>query len=45
MINVVDGSVLERNLFFTIQLMEIPAIICLNQMDEARKKGVTIDAR
>lgn len=44
-INVVDGSVLERNLFFTIQLMEIPAIICLNQMDEARKKGVTIDAR
>ena len=44
-INVVDASVLERNLFLTIQLMEmeIPLVICLNQMDEAKKKGLTID--
>ena len=46
-INVVDASVLERNLFLTIQLieMEIPLVICLNQMDEAKKKGITIDTQ
>jgi ferrous iron transport protein B len=44
-INVVDASVLERNLFFTIQLMEmeVPLVICLNQMDMAKKKGIDID--
>jgi len=44
-INVVDASVLERNLFFTLQLMELetPMIIALNQMDIARKKGIEID--
>jgi ferrous iron transport protein B len=43
-INVVDASVLERNLFFTLQLMELetPMIIALNQMDIARKKGIEI---
>ena len=46
-INVVDASVLERNLFLTIQLMEmeIPLVICLNQMDEAKKKGIAIDTQ
>lgn len=46
-INVIDASVLERNLFFTIQLMEMeaPLVICLNQMDSAKKKGITIDAK
>ncbi|MCS7125581.1 MAG: ferrous iron transport protein B [Aigarchaeota archaeon] len=46
-INVVDASVLERNLFFTIQLleMEIPLIICLNQMDMAKKKGMIINVK
>ena len=44
-INVVDASVLERNLYFTLQLleMEVPLIICLNQVDMARKKGIEID--
>lgn len=44
-INVVDASVLERNLFFTIQLMELqtPLIIALNQIDVAEKKGMKID--
>ncbi|UCB60810.1 MAG: ferrous iron transporter B, partial [Candidatus Bathyarchaeota archaeon] len=44
-INVVDASVLERNLFFTLQLIELetPMIIALNQMDIAKRKGVEID--
>jgi ferrous iron transport protein B len=44
-INVLDASVLERNLFFTIQLMEMnaPLVLCLNQVDEAKKKGIIID--
>jgi ferrous iron transport protein B len=46
-INVVDASVLERNLFFTLQLMElnIPMVIALNQMDIAKGKGIQIDAK
>ncbi|MDH5712815.1 MAG: ferrous iron transport protein B [Candidatus Bathyarchaeota archaeon] len=44
-INIVDASVLERNLFFTLQLLELetPMIVALNQMDMAKKKGITID--
>ncbi|MBT0158401.1 ferrous iron transport protein B [Candidatus Bathyarchaeota archaeon A05DMB-2] len=44
-INVVDASVLERNLFFTLQLMELetPIIIALNQMDIAKSKGIQVD--
>ncbi|WP_100908985.1 ferrous iron transport protein B [Methanobacterium subterraneum] len=44
-INVVDGSVLERNLFFTLQLMEmeVPMVVCVNQMDVAMSKGFQID--
>ena len=44
-VNVLDASILERNLFFTIQLMElgVPLIVCLNQVDEAKKKGMLID--
>ncbi len=44
-INIVDASVLERNLFFTLQLLELetPMIVALNQMDMAKKKGVAID--
>jgi len=46
-INVVDASVLERNLFFTLQLIELeaPMIIALNQMDMAKKKGIEIDTK
>lgn len=44
-INVIDASALERNLFFTIQLMELapPMLIAVNQIDLAAKKGLTID--
>jgi ferrous iron transport protein B len=44
-INVLDASILERNLFFTIQLIEMgaPLVVCLNQVDEAKKKGIIID--
>ncbi|MBO3841578.1 MAG: ferrous iron transport protein B [Candidatus Brockarchaeota archaeon] len=44
-INVIDASVLERNLFFTLQLMELetPIVIALNQVDVASKKGIQID--
>jgi ferrous iron transport protein B len=43
-INVIDASLLCRSLEFTIQLMDmdIPLVICLNMMDEARRKGVHI---
>ncbi|TFF93006.1 MAG: ferrous iron transport protein B [Promethearchaeota archaeon] len=44
-INVVDATNLERNLFLTFQLLElkIPMIICLNQMDILRKRNIEID--
>jgi len=46
-INVVDASLLSRSLEFTIQLidMETPMVICLNMMDEARRKGITINTK
>lgn len=44
-INVVDGTNLERNLYLTIQLLEmkIPVIIALNMADEIEKKGYEIN--
>jgi ferrous iron transport protein B len=44
-INVIGAPVLERNLFFTLQLMEmgVPMVVCLNQMDVAKDKGIAID--
>ena len=44
-INIVDASVLERNLFFTLQLIELetPMVMALNQIDMAAKKGIEID--
>ena len=44
-INVVDASVLERNLYFTLQLMELgaPLVLALNQIDIAKRKGIEID--
>ncbi len=44
-INIVDGTNLERNLYLTIQLMELerPMIIALNMMDELEKHGDSID--
>lgn len=46
-VNVVDATVLERNLFFTLQLleMETPLVIALNLVDAAKKKGITINEK
>jgi ferrous iron transport protein B len=46
-INVVDASLLSRSLELTFQLMEleIPMVLCLNMVDEARRKGIEIDAK
>lgn len=45
-INVIDSNHLERNLYFTLQLMmlNVPLIICLNQFDILAKRGYDIDA-
>ena len=44
-INIVDASNIERNLYLTIQLMELgaPLIIALNMMDVAKDRGIEID--
>ncbi|MDD2383504.1 MAG: ferrous iron transport protein B [Sulfurospirillaceae bacterium] len=44
-INVVDATNLERNLFLTNQLLELDKkmIVALNMMDEANKEGICID--
>jgi ferrous iron transport protein B len=44
-INIVDATNLERNLFLTLQLLEkdIPMIIALNLWDDTRHKGIDID--
>ena len=46
-INVVDATNLERNLYLTIQLLEldVPVVIALNMSDELQKEGAKIDAR
>ena len=46
-VNVLDASALERNLFFTLQLAELesPMILALNQMDLAAQKRIHIDTR
>ena len=44
-INIVDATNIERNLYLTLQLLElrIPTVLALNMMDEVRKGGGTID--
>lgn len=44
-INIIDATNIERNLYLTMQLMEmdIPMVIALNMMDEVRGNGGTID--
>lgn len=43
-INIVDATNIERNLYLTMQLMElnIPIVLALNMMDEVRKNGGSI---
>jgi ferrous iron transport protein B len=45
-LNVVDASLLSRSLELTLQLLEmrIPLVVCLNMEDEAKRKGIAIDA-
>lgn len=45
-INIIDATNLERNLYLTTQLMEIdvPIVIALNMMDSVEKNGEKIDA-
>ncbi|MBV8045454.1 Fe(2+) transporter permease subunit FeoB [Pluralibacter sp.] len=45
LINVVDASNLERNLYLTLQLLElgIPCVVALNMLDIAEKQQVRID--
>ncbi len=44
-LNIVDGTNLERNLYLTTQLLELglPMVIALNMMDVVRKNGDTIN--
>ncbi|SHH78611.1 ferrous iron transport protein B [Sporanaerobacter acetigenes] len=46
-INVVDATNIERNLYLTIQLLEIGAkvVIALNMMDEAKEKNIIVDIK
>ena len=46
LINVVDASNLERNLYLTLQLLELgmPCIVALNMLDIAEKQQIHIDA-
>ena len=44
-INILDASNIERNLYLTTQLLDMgaPVIVVLNMMDVAREKGMDID--
>ena len=44
---VTDATALERNLNLVLQVMEITdrAVVAVNMMDEARRKGIEVDAR
>ena len=44
-LNVINAGVLERNLYLTVQMLEMgaPVVLALNMMDEARAQGISID--
>lgn len=46
-VDIVDASNLERNLYLTMQLFElgVPVVLVLNMMDDAKKKGLEIDVK
>ena len=46
-INIVDATNIERNLYLTLQLLElrVPMVLALNMMDEGRANGGTIDVQ
>ena len=45
-VNIVDASNLERNLFLTLQLIEmrVPLLVVLNMVDLAESRGISVDA-
>ncbi len=45
-LNVLDAGNLERNLYLTLQLLDlgVPMVLALNLVDEARERGVRVDA-
>ncbi len=47
MINIVDATNIERNLYLTLQLLEmkVPMVLALNMMDEVRGNGGTINVK
>ncbi|MBE6955087.1 MAG: ferrous iron transport protein B [Ruminococcaceae bacterium] len=46
-INIVDATNLERNLYLTLQLidLQVPMVVALNMMDEVRASGGSVDTR
>ncbi|MDF2944014.1 MAG: ferrous iron transport protein [Herbinix sp.] len=46
-INIVDGTSIERNLYLSLQIIEtqIPMVIAINMMDEVEAKGDVIDCK
>ena len=46
-INIIDATNIERNLYLTLQLLElrVPTVIALNMMDEVYANGGTVDVR
>ncbi len=46
-VTVVDATALERNLNLVLQILEITdkVVVCVNLMDEARRKGIEVDVR
>ncbi|MBP7216589.1 MAG: ferrous iron transporter B [Candidatus Omnitrophica bacterium] len=46
-VNIVDATNLERNLYLTLQLLEegFSVVVCLNMCDETRHRGISIDEK
>ncbi len=46
-INIVDATNIERNLYLTLQLLELraPTVVALNMMDEVRSNGGSVDVK
>ncbi|MDD7771387.1 MAG: ferrous iron transport protein B [Firmicutes bacterium] len=46
-INIIDATNIERNLYLTLQLLElrVPMVVALNMMDEVRANGGSIDTK
>ena len=46
-LNIIDGTNIERNLYLTTQLIElgIPVLVCVNMIDLVRKNGDRVDLK